>query len=103
VKTSVFLITLSFSSIIIANEEFKAQAIAKAKEIAVGSIEKRIQSLQSLKSCISSSTGREGMKNCRQEHKARQQSIKQDAKQKRQAFRAEQKAKRQEMRKQKPN
>lgn len=54
----------------------EGEVLAKAKEHALSNINKRINYLNELKSCISNAPNKEGMKACRETHKSQLKTLK---------------------------
>jgi hypothetical protein len=71
-----------------------AELFAKAKEHQIANIEKRISYLNELKSCISGSSEKEGIKKCREEHKTKMETLKEGNESWKEGMKAERKTKR---------
>lgn len=67
-RALLILTVMSFATVTFANEMDKGRfETRKAKTIEMA--EKRITSLQALKSCVNSSSNREGLKKCQETHR----------------------------------
>lgn len=73
------------------DEEMSAEKFAKFKERALENIDKRIAQMQSTRSCISSASDKEALKECRKDMKENRQ----EWKEKRKEWKAKRKEKRQ--------
>jgi ElaB/YqjD/DUF883 family membrane-anchored ribosome-binding protein len=82
---SVALIILTFSLSAFAQKE---EMIAKGKEVMISNIDKRISVLQQTKTCISASSSKEELKECRKKMHDQMKEIKEDAQEGRQQMRS---------------
>ncbi len=73
---SLILLVVSFSAF----AEGDGEMFQKGKAMILSNMDKRIGILQESRSCISSASNREQMKDCRQKMKAKMKEIKEDAK-----------------------
>jgi len=64
-------------------EAKKKERLEMAKSMASSNIDKRIQALQEMKSCISSATDKESLKTCREQAKSKAESMRAENKAKR--------------------
>lgn len=76
------------------------EMFAKAKEHALSNIDKRIGHLNEMKSCVGSATNKDGIKSCRDAHKAQIKSLKDGNEGWREGMKTERKTKREERKKQ---
>jgi hypothetical protein len=83
----ILLFSLILSPFVFAEENpAKAERFQKIKEIALERVSTKMSLLEQNKSCISSASSREDLKNCRKAGKASHQQMKEKFKAKRMAF-----------------
>lgn len=77
----------------------KNEMFAKAKEQALSNVDKRISSLNEMKSCFSGATNQEGMKACRKKHKEQMEALHESNEARRKEMKSERKARREKRKK----
>lgn len=83
----ILLFSLLLSPIVFAEENpAKQERFNKVKEMALERISKKMSLLESNKSCVSSASNKEQLKNCRTTGKQARQQMKEEFKAKRMAF-----------------
>lgn len=87
--TTIFLFTLSVS---ISAQD--GELFTKAKEQQLSNIDKRITYLNELKSCLAGASDKSGLKKCREDHKAKVESLKNDNESWKEGMKSERKSKR---------
>ncbi len=81
--------TLMITSVLFASAAFAAgENFEQRKKMALENLDKRIATMNTLKSCMSSSSDKDGMKACRKTHKTSMEALRSSNKAKRSQMKA---------------
>lgn len=85
-KWALFLAVVITLTPLHADEDKKKENFSKVKAEALANLDKRIKHLQDTKSCVSSSSDRKALKECRQTARERGEALRSEFKEKRKAM-----------------